>query len=94
MTTQQDQVPAPRQSTSLQLVRVEGWTRDSALLLGMGFRVQCFLCCLAGVVQLLTTSFCLARKTDSFPGPLAACRRFLLGLFLSLLVGVLGSQLL
>lgn len=93
MTIQQDQVPAPSRSTSLQPVKVEGWTPDSALLVGMGFRVQCFLCCLAGVVQLLTSSFCLARKTDSFPGPLAACR-FLLGLFLSLIVGVLGSQLL
>lgn len=57
MSTQQDQVPAPSLSTSLQLVRVEGWTPDSALLVGMGFRVQCFLWCLAGVVQVLTTSF-------------------------------------
>lgn len=65
MTTQQDQGPAPSRSTSLQLVRVEGWTPDSALLVGMGFRVQSFLCCLAGAVQLLTTSFCLARKTVS-----------------------------
>lgn len=76
-----DEVTTPSWRTSLQLLRVKVWAIHSALLVRMGVRIQCFLSCLTGVMQFYIKVFCLSRKTNSYPCPLAAYRRLLLGLF-------------
>lgn len=76
-----DEVTTPSWRTSLQLLRVKVWAMHSALLVRMGVRIQCFLSCLTGVMQFYIKVFCLSRKTNSYPCPLAAYRRLLLGLF-------------